>query len=113
MNVKIANLAFDCADLDVMAEFWGSFLDMKVTARDDGWLDLEPLGKNGPVLSFQKVPESKSVKNRIHLDLKVPELAQAAARAEALGATPASRPYASFQVWRDPEGNEFCLTFPN
>jgi catechol-2,3-dioxygenase len=112
MNVKVTNLAFDCADLDVMARFWGSLLDMKVTARDDGWLDLEPLGEGGPVLSFQKVPEGKTLKNRIHLDLHVPELATAATRAQALGASPASGPYASFQVWRDPEGNEFCFTFP-
>ncbi|SEG83584.1 Glyoxalase-like domain-containing protein [Thermomonospora echinospora] len=110
---RVGNLAIDCADLGAMATFWGGLLGMKVTYRKDTWLDLEPLGAEGPVLSFQKVPEAKSGKNRLHLDLYVPDVDAAGARARELGGSPAGgrqdRPDMSFQIWRDPEGNEFCL----
>ncbi|TDD91021.1 VOC family protein [Actinomadura rubrisoli] len=110
---KVTNLVFDCADLDAMAAFWGGLLGMKTTHRDDDWLDLEPLGEGGPTLSFQLVPERKTIKNRLHLDLDVPDIRVAGELAERLGATPATgpmgRPEAPFRVWRDPEGNEFCL----
>ncbi|MFD0686522.1 VOC family protein [Actinomadura fibrosa] len=110
---KVANIVIDCADLEALGAFWGGLLGMKPTGRDDDWLDLEPLGEGGPTLSFQLVPERKTIKNRLHLDLYVPDVAAAGERAERLGATPASglmgRPEAPFRVWRDPEGNEFCL----
>ncbi|WP_329519964.1 VOC family protein [Spirillospora sp. NBC_01491] len=110
---KVTNVAVDCADRDVMAAFWGALLGMRVTYRDEDWLDLEPLGPGGPLLSFQLVPEPKAVKNRVHLDLEVPDIKAAGERAAGLGATPAGaplgRPEAPFQVWRDPEGNEFCF----
>ncbi len=113
MNPRVANIVIDCADLDVMAAFWGGLLGMETSGRVDDWLDLGPLGDRGPVLSFQLVPERKAVKNRLHLDLDVPDIHAAGERAERLGATPASgplgRPHAPFRVWRDPEGNEFCF----
>ncbi|MFB4311035.1 VOC family protein [Actinomadura sp. GTD37] len=110
---KVTTLVFDCTDLDAMAAFWGGLLGMKATAREDDWLDLEPLAGGGPVLAFQLVPESKEIKNRLHLDLAVPDIRAAGERAVRLGAAPAGEPAGSpetpFQVWRDPEGNEFCL----
>ncbi|MBO2459769.1 VOC family protein [Actinomadura violacea] len=110
---KIGNIVIDCADLDAMAAFWGALLDLKATAADDGWLDLEPLGAGGPTLSFQRVPERKKIKNRYHFDLEVPDIHAAGERAEGLGAAPAGEPMgdpqAPFRVWRDPEGNEFCF----
>ncbi|TDE39425.1 VOC family protein [Actinomadura sp. 6K520] len=110
---KVTNLVIDCSDLAAMAAFWGGLLGMKTTEVSDDWLDLEPLGENGPILSFQRVPERKTKKNRLHLDLEVPDVQAAGERAAALGATPATHPLgdpaASFRVWRDPEGNEFCF----
>lgn len=109
-----ANLVIDCVDLDRMSrmsEFWGALLGMEVTQREERWLDLEPCGDGGPVLSLQRVSEEKAGKNRVHLDLEVPDLGRAAARARGLGASLASsmRTGGVFQVWRDPEGNEFCF----
>ena len=110
---KVTTLVFDCADLDAMAAFWGGLLEMKPTSRDDDWIDLEPLAGAGPVLAFQLVPERKTIKNRLHLDLDVPDIEEAGERARRLGAAPAGEPMgdprAPFQVWRDPEGNEFCF----
>ena len=115
MRPKAAAVAVDCTDLDVMVGFWGALLDMEVTYRDETWLELEPLGEGGPVLSFQLVPEAKAGKNRVHLDLAVPDIREAGERARALGAVPHGEPMGSdperpFQVWLDPQGNEFCFT---
>ncbi|SFN11968.1 MULTISPECIES: VOC family protein [Actinomadura] len=113
MTPRVGNIVIDCADLDAMAAFWGGLLGMRTSAVNADWLDLEPLGTGGPVLSFQRVPEGKKAKNRLHLDLDVPDVRAAGERAVRLGATPAAGlmgdPASPFQVWRDPEGNEFCF----
>ncbi|GLW62745.1 hypothetical protein Arub01_09890 [Actinomadura rubrobrunea] len=113
MTPTVTNLVIDCADPGALAAFWGELLDLKVASREDDWIDLEGLGSGGPVLSFQRVPEGKAVKNRLHLDLGVPDIRAAGERARRLGARPAGEPLGDparpFQVWHDPEGNEFCF----
>lgn len=115
--VRAVHLVIDVNDLDRAAAFWCALLDLEVRERTTDWVDLGPLGTGGPVLSFQLVPESKTVKNRLHLDLAVdPEtggVTGAGRRAKALGAAPVSELFAAdtapWQVWCDPEGNEFCF----
>ncbi|MFD0852343.1 VOC family protein, partial [Actinomadura adrarensis] len=106
MRPQVSNVAIDCTDLDAMIGFWGALLEMKVTYRDENWVDLEAVSEGGPVLSFQLVPESKQFKNRVHLDLGVPDIHAAGERARELGATPEEEPMrnpdASFRVWLDP-----------
>ncbi len=68
----------------------------------------------GPRIFFQKVPEAKIAKNRVHLDIRVDpaELHQRAAELEALGATRVAEfdePGGHWITMLDPEGNEFCL----
>ncbi|MEV0048642.1 VOC family protein [Nocardia rhamnosiphila] len=113
LQVKFGNLAFDCINIDVMVRFWGGFLGMDVTFRKDTWADLEPLGAEGPILSFQKVPELKAGKNRLHLDIEVSDIQVAGEVVASLGASPLGDPKLGgemdFRVWSDPEGNEFCL----
>ncbi|MEW2352700.1 VOC family protein [Spirillospora sp. NPDC029432] len=114
MRPRVSNVAIDCTDMDAMVAFWGALLDMKVTGRDDDWTDLEALGDGGPLLSFQLVPDGKRVKNRVHLDVEVPDIHAAGERARALGATVHGPPMGDnpdkpFQVWLDPLGNEFCF----
>jgi catechol 2,3-dioxygenase-like lactoylglutathione lyase family enzyme len=117
LRVRAAHLVVDVTDLDRAAVFWSALLGIGVTIREAGYLDLGPLGTGGPVLSFQLVPEAKAVKNRVHLDLAVDPgaggVVAAGYRAHALGATPVSELHsadsAPWQVWRDPDGNEFCL----
>ena len=57
---------------------------------------------------------TKTVKNRLHLDLRVTDFDDAVERARALGATSATDVYDGdgWQVFRDPEGNEFCIIRP-
>ena len=61
---------------------------------------------------MQQVPEPKTVKNRVHLDLKVPDVEATVARLEALGARtagPIEELGSCWVVMADPEGNEFCV----
>jgi len=61
-----------------------------------------------PRIFFQLVPESKTVKNRMHLDLRADDPARELQRLTGLGATVTERHERWIQL-ADPEGNEFCL----
>ncbi len=88
----------------------------------DQWALVDPSGE-GPRLYFQRVPEGKTAKNRVHLDVRVAEPAVAGseraalvaahvARLEAAGGTVLRRTAdvrGTYTVMRDPEGNEFCV----
>jgi hypothetical protein len=107
-------------------ENWDAALDawgVPADERNSRSALVDPEGV-GPRIFFQKVPEPKSVKNRVHLDVRAaagvpPEgraeaLEAACARLVALGATRVRRHEADgmdnvFIVMQDPEGNEFCL----
>ncbi len=143
-------LTIDCADPTRMVRFWGPLLGYDVAPPPPGhptwnsWylsvgvpedeLDLEgdsvdrlvdPTGR-GPTIWFQVVPEPKTTKNRLHLDLLVGggSSGEYAARKAAVQATVAAveasggsvrevtdEPGQRYSVGvRDPEGNEFCLT---
>jgi predicted enzyme related to lactoylglutathione lyase len=110
--VGIAALAVDCADPPALAAWWGRLLGGTVEVDADGGATLHTPG--GLAIDFARVPESKTVKNRLHLDLRSNDLAAATAQALALGATRADDVYdgGRWQVLRDPEGNEFCLLRP-
>jgi catechol 2,3-dioxygenase-like lactoylglutathione lyase family enzyme len=112
-GISLAVVAFDCNDLDQMIDFWTELLGVRVTSRDDDWVNLEPTTPGGPGLAFQLVPETKAGKNRLHLDVWVDDLPAEQTRAEALGARPVGERIhegdGSFQVMHDPAGNEFCL----
>ena len=137
-------VVFDCADPRRMAAFWGpalgyepepppeSFQSWEAWAVATGlpeerWNDADavrdPAGE-GPRLFFQRVPEPKVVKNRVHVDVGVTEgrgqpieqrrAAVAAKVAELVGAGATEvetieEDGGAFTVMRDPEGNEFCV----
>ena len=67
-------------------------------------------------VAFQRVPEGKAAKNRLHLDVEVADIAAATQEAEALGATRVGHRHddtaGSFQVLLDIEGNEWCVVKP-
>jgi hypothetical protein len=60
-------------------------------------------------LFLQRVPESKTVKNRVHLDIATAQRAEELARLIGLGASVVER-FESHVMLTDPDGNEFCLT---
>ena len=117
MYSGILNFTFDCADARAQATFWAAVTGWTAQERDatPGHVEysVEPPAQGGPRLYFTTVPEPKTIKNRIHLDLLPQADDQQAelARLTALGARVLDdQPTgASWIVMADPEGNEFCL----
>jgi hypothetical protein len=142
-SVKQVQVTFDCADPRSLSAFWNAALGYEFPPPPPGFgswdafaetlpeehrnsasASQDPAGA-GPRLFFQRVPEGKAAKNRVHLDVRAApgldgEERMAALEAEserlvALGATrvqrhePRSPMSAGHIVMQDPEGNEFCL----
>jgi hypothetical protein len=109
MGCWIKSVTFDCDDALVLGTFWAAALGTDLD--EDATLDksyVEAAGWGGPNLWFQRVPEGKSGKNRLHFDLRAPgEIAEEVARLESLGAV-VLHDYPG-TVMADPEGNEFCV----
>ncbi|MCK9899122.1 glyoxalase [Parafrankia colletiae] len=138
-------ITFDCADPAGLAAFWAEALGYRLQdppagfesweqaleamgvppgSRNDASAVVDPAG-SGPRLFFQRVPEPKRAKNRVHLDVRAAPGLDGEARMAALeaaaellvshGATrlrrhePAPPLSAGHIVMADPEGNEFCL----
>lgn len=109
-------IGIDCAHPEWLAPFWAAALGYELGDLDtDGiYLDLVPPEPTLPVVYFQKVPESKVTKNRLHLDLLVDEPQRAIDRLVELGAALLGLPKTGseggwWQVMTDPDGNEFCV----
>ncbi len=109
----IAAVVIDCADPPALAEWWSRLIGGDVDVDTDG--DARLRTPAGLAIDFLKVPEPKTVKNRLHIDLRTADVAEATDQALRLGATRADDVYSggSWQVLRDPEGNEFCLLGPS
>ncbi len=123
MTSKFTELAIDCTDPHGLARFWCSVLGYEVQDEEDGLVTIGspvvPEGKHhpGPVppaLTFARVPEGKTVKNRLHLDVnptgtdqdsEVRRLLDLGARHADVGQTGKE----SWVTLADPEGNEFCV----
>ncbi|MEU6082179.1 VOC family protein [Streptomyces sp. NPDC047108] len=123
MASKFTELAIDCADPVALARFWCAVLDYEVQDEDDGLVTIRspqvPEGRNrpGPVppaLTFARVPEGKTVKNRLHIDVNATDRDQddEVRRLLDLGARHADVGQTGDESWvtlADPEGNEFCV----
>jgi predicted enzyme related to lactoylglutathione lyase len=114
--MKIGAVTMDCLEPEKLAGFWAEVLGRTPgpAGTEDGtyWAVRDPDGK-GPLLLLQRVPEEKTTKSRVHIDLWVADIEAEAERAVSLGATLVKR----FDddedygwIWMtDPEGNEFCF----
>jgi hypothetical protein len=144
-TAREVQVTFDCADPGALAAFWAEVLGYRLESPPQGFatwdeaLDawgvpadqrnsrsavVDPAGA-GPRLFFQQVPEGKTVKNRVHLDVRaapglhgdarMDALAAEADRLVALGASvlrrvdPDDAMESGFITLQDPEGNELCL----
>jgi catechol 2,3-dioxygenase-like lactoylglutathione lyase family enzyme len=139
---RTVQVTFDCADPNALAGFWNEVLGYRYDSpppgfdtweealdhfgvpeedRNNASASVDPDGV-GPRLWFQKVPEGKTAKNRVHVDVQIgrglqgdeytERVAEHVRKLEALGATLAWRAddiRGSATVMRDPEGNEFCV----
>jgi predicted enzyme related to lactoylglutathione lyase len=113
----VNGLVIDGHDTMGLAAFWsGVFATTVASIEGDGhYVDLHPT-REGLTLRFQRVPETKTLKNRLHLDVDVGDLEAAIAAVEDLGGRVVRRAEPEygwrFVVVADPEGNEFCLIHP-
>lgn len=86
MPAKVGYLVIDAADPEQLAPFWCGLLAVSVnTSIGDGEFLLLSPAKDGLTVGFQRVPEAKAGKNRLHLDLVVDDLDEATAEVEKLG----------------------------
>jgi hypothetical protein len=120
---RLKAVCVDCADPWALARWWAEVLDYQVrphTAEDlealraqgidrpedDPAIAADPVDGVGPTVWFNKVPEPKTVKDRIHLDVygDVDDLARRGAKLQ--------RHLKQWTVMTDPEDNEFCVFAP-
>ena len=110
-------VCLDSTDPRRVADFWEQALGWRRTYDTDEEVVLEPPEGSkedgvSPDIVFLRVPETKTVKNRLHLDLRPVDQAAEVARLEALGALRADVGQGDGQTWvvlADPDGNEFCV----
>ena len=108
----LASITFDCIDALVVARFWSQVLHRPLPA--DASADYVQLAGE-PAWSFLAVPEPKTAKNRVHLDLDVDDLAAEVEQLIELGATRLGEYREQGYHWitlADPEGNEFDVVVP-
>ena len=106
------HVGIDVGDLDRSARFWMALLGLEVEERSDPYIFFRKQS-DGPGLYLQKVPEKKTAKTRVHVDIAVENLNTAVARAVALGAKEVQsfvEGATGHVVMEDPDSNEFCLT---
>ncbi|MEU7021938.1 VOC family protein [Streptomyces sp. NPDC046203] len=111
MRARVQEIVFDCAGPAVLVRFWAALLGGTPVDRSPDWSYVDPPGFVR--LAFQRVPEGKAAKNRVHLDVEVADPVAAAEEVLPLGArrsgAPVTDEQGTFQVMVDPEGNEFCF----
>ena len=124
---RLADVVIDCARPAVVARFWAETLDgytvapydvdelarLRSVGVDDPEDDPTVLVAGAPVsprLWFQRVPEAKVVKNRVHVDLHTDDLDAEVGRLISLGARVLHPERDGLVVMADVEGNEFCVT---
>ncbi len=117
MEIRIQCLCIDTTDPARLASFWQAALGWRRDDEDGDEIVLEPPAGSAedgvaPDLLFLRVPEGKTGKNRLHLDLRPKDQAAEVARLEALGARRVDVGQGADVTWvvlADPDGNEFCV----
>lgn len=122
MPTRLVHLVVDAADPARVARFWAAALNWEVASEEPAEVEVAPPGFHYPgtaavPLVFVPVPDAKSAKNRVHLDLAAASAEDQAAevkRVMELGAAPADvgQGDVPWVVLADPEGNEFCVLDP-
>jgi predicted enzyme related to lactoylglutathione lyase len=120
VDVRIQCVVVDAADCERLAHFWSEALGWRITHQSqDEWAIEPPEGSAevdvAPDILFVKVPDTKTVKNRLHFDLRPLDQDVQVDRLVGLGASRVNigQPGdVSWVVMADPEGNEFCVLAP-
>jgi len=114
MTSQITVIAINANNPEVVAQFWAAALGWQVVEEEPNFVSVGPADGSWPTIDVAKVPEGKTVKNRLHLDLRadgssteeeIERLIGLGARRVDVG-QPAD---VTWTVLADPEGNEFCV----
>ena len=118
-TITAVGVVLDCGDPDALADFWQAAVGFEVrTGNGQPYVTLSGSNIRRPLnhLTLQRVPEPKSAKVRLHLDLFARDVGAEVTRLLALGASEVSRlpdgasgPDLLFAALTDPEGHEFCV----
>jgi predicted enzyme related to lactoylglutathione lyase len=115
MSLRFDTLTIDANDPQAEGRWWAELLDWEWEADDDGDVVVTPRGgQHATPMLFQKVPEGKVVKNRLHWDLRPDDQDAEVERALSIGATrvdlgQSGDDRVTWVVLADPEGNELCI----
>ncbi|AGM08419.1 VOC family protein [Amycolatopsis keratiniphila] len=113
MGIELGMITIDCADPRGLAAFWTKALEVEVDQDHGGeFLILRAKKENGPVFAFQRVPEERAGKNRVHVDFGTDDMEKEVGRLIGLGAKKLDEhkmPGFAWTVLADPVGNEFCV----
>ena len=116
MTSRISSVTVDCDNVPAVAGFWSNVIGRPLNDPPPGaaafFSSLPPGDDGSPMMMFIKVPEGKTAKNRVHLDLATDDRAAEVARLVGLGAThlyDRDEFGVSWATLTDPEGNEFCV----
>ncbi|HWE55922.1 MAG TPA: VOC family protein [Acidimicrobiales bacterium] len=114
MAARLSCVCIDAVDPRPVAEFWSAVLGWSVVEEDEGGISLGDPSREMPTLDILVVPETKQIKNRLHLDLRADgtTFEQELTRLEGLGARRVDIGQGDDVTWvvlADPDGNEFCL----
>ncbi len=118
MPTSLLAIVVDCRDSLSQANFWATALGHSVSERNANEYEVSDSSTGGTPLYFMNVPEAKTVKNRLHVDIttdgtiedEVSRLVTAGGALVEMRQDPAtlSNPD-TWAVMQDPEGNEFCV----
>jgi predicted enzyme related to lactoylglutathione lyase len=110
---RVSFVTIDANDPERLAAFWAELLGTSIEERSDGGRFVFLAPANGQLLAFQRVPEPKQGKNRMHLDVRVEDLVTATESIVALGGSWDGHDLrlddTAWRTLRDPEGNEFDI----
>ncbi|MHB8394591.1 MAG: VOC family protein [Candidatus Dormibacteria bacterium] len=115
MGSRLYAIVVDSKDPSSLARFWAQVLDCKVVYEEASEVGVARDDETYPGLIFVRVPEPKTVKNRLHIDLNPVDRDLEVERLIALGAKRVDvgqGPEVTWVVLADPEGNEFCVLRP-
>ncbi len=103
---RLHGLVVDSADAEAQAQWWGSVYGVGVT-KNDGWFTIDGVpGMPIATMDFVRVPEPKTVKNRVHWDVTADSVTPLVQAGAAVLREPGGD--IGWHVLADPEGNEFC-----
>jgi predicted enzyme related to lactoylglutathione lyase len=115
MSLRLYHLVIDASDPGRLARFWAAVLEYDILEEDEEGAVVGVDDRSYPGLCFLRVPEAKTTKNRLHIDLDPDDFDAEVDRVLHLGAVHTDvgqGPDVSWVVLADPEGNEFCVLRP-